>query len=124
MVFRNKFYFVESSVRGDGSASYLIRLNADHGIFRAHFPGDPVTPGVCILQMGLELLSDAVGEKVELSRAKTVKFLHILRPDDGLVEVRISRMEKDGGALTASIDFLRKDLQLAKMTLVCRITVK
>ena len=91
MVFRNSFYFVDSSVRGDGSASYVIRLNAEHGIFRAHFPGEPITPGVCILQMGLELLSDAAGEKVELCRAKNVKFLHILHPDDGPVEVRIGQ---------------------------------
>lgn len=124
MVFRNSFYFVDSSARGDGSASYVIRLNAGHEIFRAHFPGEPITPGVCILQMGLELLSDAAGEKVELCRAKNVKFLHILHPDDGPVEVRIGKMGKEDGALTATIDFMRKDLPLAKMTLVCRMPVK
>lgn len=124
MVFRNNFFFVESACRGEGGAAYVIRLHAEHEIYRAHFPGEPITPGVCILQMGLELLSDAVGEKVELCRAKNVKFLRILHPEDGPVAVRIGNIEIGGGSVSAAIDFSLADSPVAKMSLVCRMPVK
>ena len=34
-----------------GQSGFNVILNPDHLIYKAHFPGQPVTPGVCILQM-------------------------------------------------------------------------
>ena len=60
MLFRNNLYFIDAAQRTEDGAVYTLRLNPDHVIYKAHFPGEPITPGVCILQIGQELLSDAV----------------------------------------------------------------
>ena len=59
-----------------------IALLADHVIYRAHFPGQPVTPGVCILQIIGELLEDRLGAPLQLTTAKNLKFVRPLSPDE------------------------------------------
>lgn len=77
-------------------AEFTIRLNPEHKIYRAHFPGDPITPGVCIIQIGLELLGLALGCGLELCRVKNVKFLSILRPAGVPVTVSIRKITEEG----------------------------
>ncbi len=36
-------------------AIFGISLNADNVIYKAHFPSNPITPGVCLIQMALEI---------------------------------------------------------------------
>lgn len=124
MTFLNKLYFVESRTCTGEEVAYVIRLDAEHVIYQAHFPGEPITPGVCILQIGLELLSDAVGETLEISRVKNVKFLSILRPEDGPVRVRIHKIGKEEDLVTAQIEFSRADTPVAKMSLLCQTVAR
>ena len=51
------FYRIESRLedRTLGQSGFKVILNPDHLIYKAHFPGQPVTPGVCILQIIQEL---------------------------------------------------------------------
>ena len=120
MLFKDTLYSIESSERSADSARYRIRLNAEHAIYRAHFPGEPITPGVCILQMALELLSDAVGGNVALANAKNVKYLSILRPDGVPVDVTLTRIEDTPDGLKAQIAFQKEETPVAKLSLLCR----
>lgn len=61
-------------------ASYRIRLNPGHEIYKAHFPEQPITPGVIIVRMAMELLSDALGRKAHLVGAPNIKFSSPLFP--------------------------------------------
>ena len=36
-------------------AIFGISLNADNVIYKAHFPSNPITPGVCLIQIALEI---------------------------------------------------------------------
>ena len=47
------FYVIKREERCDKQC-FTIRLNGEHEIFKAHFPGEPITPGVCQLQMVVE----------------------------------------------------------------------
>lgn len=58
-----------------------VRLNAEHTIYQAHFPGNPITPGVCLLQMATELLEQHYGERLELHTADAIKFRKPVTPD-------------------------------------------
>ena len=89
-------------------------------IYKAHFPGEPITPGVCILQIGAELLSEAAGERLELSVVKNVKFLSILRPDGKPVKVSVDITERSGGQVAAQVALSVLDVPIAKMSLICR----
>lgn len=124
MVFRNNLYFIDSVARSENGVSYEIHLNADHIIYKAHFPGEPITPGVCILQMGIELLVDAVNSDLEISSVKNVKFLSILHPDCVPVFVKVHNITVADAAVKAQVDFLTADTPIAKLSLLCRTTVK
>lgn len=124
MNFLNKLYFVEAeSLTADGS-TYEVRMNPQHEIYAAHFPGDPITPGVCILQMGLELLCKLFFSRLELVQVKNVKFLNILRPDGSKVFVKIHNVVEEEDKLKAQVDLRTKDQVVAKMSLICQKTAK
>lgn len=57
-----------------------VTLNADHEIYAAHFPGQPVTPGVCIVQMAVELLETIVGKRLRLTEVKRVQYRSMMKP--------------------------------------------
>lgn len=59
---------------------FHIRMNPDHFIYRAHFPGNPITPGVCIVQVVTELLETLLEERLSLCEVKSLKFVDILSP--------------------------------------------
>ena len=65
-----------------GSSCYRIRLNPDHIIYKAHFPEQPITPGVIIVRIAVELLGVSLGRKVRLVAAPNVKFSAPLFPID------------------------------------------
>ncbi len=57
-----------------------IRLQAEHPIFKGHFPGNPVTPGVCMLQIVKELTEQATQQQLRLRHCKNIKFTALINP--------------------------------------------
>lgn len=66
------------------TASFDIKadlvINARHKIFEGHFPGHPVVPGVCMMQMVKEIMEQVIGKKTNLVSADEMKFLAIIDP--------------------------------------------
>ncbi|MGB3150915.1 MAG: 3-hydroxyacyl-ACP dehydratase [Maribacter sp.] len=56
-------------------------LNKNHHIFDGHFPGHPVLPGVCVIQMVKELTEKALEKNLVLSVASNVKFMAVINPE-------------------------------------------
>ena len=96
----------------DGApASIQIRLNADHLIYTAHVPGNPITPGVCLVQALGELLCLQTGRKLRLSRIVNLKFVSTISPvEHAVVTVNFTQIENVGntckakGCITAEDD--------------------
>ncbi|MBR1498801.1 MAG: beta-hydroxyacyl-ACP dehydratase [Bacteroidaceae bacterium] len=65
-----------------GQPAFQVQLHRDWPIYKAHFPGHPITPGVCIVQMVQELLQVHLGRKVSLLGAKNVKYTSIVSPEE------------------------------------------
>jgi 3-hydroxyacyl-[acyl-carrier-protein] dehydratase len=57
-----------------------ITLDASHAIFKGHFPGQPVLPGVCLIEILKETLSEITGAPRKLLKAETIKYLKIVDP--------------------------------------------
>jgi 3-hydroxyacyl-[acyl-carrier-protein] dehydratase len=76
----NSFYTVEKTESVEHSYHISVALNPEHEIYRAHFPGNPITPGVCLLQMALELLNVSFERNLRLIEAKHIKYLKIINP--------------------------------------------
>jgi 3-hydroxyacyl-[acyl-carrier-protein] dehydratase len=72
---------LDSPGPGTGSARAILRINWGHPIFEGHFPGRPVVPGVCLLQLVKELVSMGTGSDVRLIRADQIKFISMIAPD-------------------------------------------
>ena len=56
------------------------KLNENHEIFKGHFPGNPVVPGVCQIQMIKELIEKALNGFFRLTESDNVKFLSMISP--------------------------------------------
>jgi 3-hydroxyacyl-[acyl-carrier-protein] dehydratase len=89
MLIENNFYTIESFSKEEGLANATIAINASHKIFEGHFPGSPVVPGVCMVQIVKELLEKALSKETSLTRADNIKFLAIINP----VENNIANVE-------------------------------
>ncbi len=75
-----------------------VHLNEDHEIFKGHFPGNPVMPGVCMIQLIKELTETAVKKDLFLTVSSNIKFMAIINPvnnPDLIVAIDISEIEKE-----------------------------
>lgn len=66
----------------DGTYEARIELLPQSVIYSVHFPGMPVTPGACLVQIACELASVAAGAKLELSSASDIRFLSPVLPSE------------------------------------------
>ncbi|RWW93756.1 3-hydroxyacyl-ACP dehydratase [Flavobacterium cerinum] len=76
------FYKINSLENTDGQRYVAsIRLNKDHEVFSGHFPGNPVTPGVCMMQIIKELTQEAVNASLTMKSASNIKFMALINPE-------------------------------------------
>lgn len=116
----DSLFTIISESLSDVSNAYTIRLNADHFIYAAHFPGEPITPGVCILQTACELAQLAFGRKLSIVKVKNVKFLRIITPGENpVVTYTISKMECDDAEARFQVTVSHEDTVFAKLSLIC-----
>ena len=125
MQLKNNLYrIIRQEADGATAASFGLRLNPECFIYKAHFPGQPITPGVCIVQTGKELLEEMTGKALDIVFVKNVKFLSVLTPQkaDGLqFAVSKAAWSDDGQEIKAQIAVTTADEPKAKISLVCRI---
>ena len=74
-------YTVTEFQHNDQEVKAIVQLNKDHEIFKGHFPGNPVMPGVCMLQIIKELTEQAMGKNLFLTVASNIKFMAIINPN-------------------------------------------
>lgn len=76
------FYKVEQLEKiTDEKYVATIFLNKEHAIFKGHFPGNPVTPGVCMMQIIKELSQEIVGSSLFMTNSSNVKFMALINPE-------------------------------------------
>ncbi len=121
MILNGSFYSITKKESIDDTVKYDIRLIPDHIIFKSHFPGKPVTPGVCILQIGQELLEEHIGKAMEIREVKNVKFLSVISPEETpCVTFTISHIqEKEDGSYKAQISIDHEAQPFAKISFTC-----
>ncbi|MBU2651999.1 MAG: 3-hydroxyacyl-ACP dehydratase [Bacteroidetes bacterium] len=79
-----------------------IRFDANHRIFQGHFPGFPVVPGVCMIQIIKEIIALRYRISLFLTTGDNIKFLRFIDPRQSPdVRVKIRVNELDGIRLKA-----------------------
>ncbi len=95
MKLQDNLYTILSQQEEAGLAAFQLRIHPEWPIYKAHFPGHPITPGVCIVQMVQELLQRALRRDVTLRKAKNVKYLAIISPEEvGELTVSFTKIEE------------------------------
>jgi acyl-coenzyme A synthetase/AMP-(fatty) acid ligase len=79
-------------------------IDAGHPALAGHFPGNPVVPGVVLLDHAILQIGAALGRPVAVSQVGTVKFLSPVRPGER-VEVDHQWQAEASGAGPASLRF-------------------
>jgi len=80
MILAGDFYTVMSAAVEAGKIEAVLQINPNHEIFKGHFPGQPVVPGVCMMQMVKELLETATSRSLRLHTGLDLKFLSVIDP--------------------------------------------
>ncbi len=90
------FYSISSKNISKTNIHFRIRLNADHPIYKGHFPEFAVVPGALLVQILGELMEMGLEKKLYLSEASSIKFLKIIVPSKAEdLEVEILIKESD-----------------------------
>lgn len=57
-----------------------LEIEKTNEIFAGHFPGQPVLPGACMLQMFKEVLESTLKMKIRLKKAEQIRFPKLINP--------------------------------------------
>ncbi len=100
------YYIVKSCTTESDSAVFHVHLCPDCKVYEGHFPGEPVSPGVCNIQMMLECAAQVAGHRLRTTVIKRCRLTALITPlTHPELDVHIQLTEKEGGAydLNASI---------------------
>lgn len=112
----NDFYHIVATDDSEGKYVCKVNLNAAHNIYSVHFPGNPVTPGVCLVQMVAEMLEQKYSKRFVLSTAVNIKFKRLVAPNDEPSFV-FSKIVIEDGLLKTIVSIEDEQGQFVKMSL-------
>ena len=130
MKLKNNLYKIISKEEVNSIFNYTVELNSSCVIYEAHFPGEPITPGVCIVQIGKEVIEDLLLEqssasrRLEIIKAKNIKFLSVISPNEMPIltyQVRKLGFSDDNMTIETQIVVNSDDKSMAKISLVMKL---
>ena len=112
------FSIIEGIDVADGR-TYRLTLNASHPIFQAHFAGNPILPGACIVQLIKELAANYYGQQFFTCAVKNMKFLQAINPlETPEITVRLIFTQQEAGRISISAVLCNDDTMFSKSTLI------
>ena len=83
MNFLDNLFITQSITETEDGFEAVVRCNPEHPVYKAHFPGNPITPGACLLQEAGVLMQEKMGRPLFLKTSKNIKYLSLLIPAEG-----------------------------------------
>ncbi len=93
---KDSFYKLISLAPTETGYNAVVELLPEHEIYRGHFPGQPVVPGVCTLTIVRECLAAALGHGVMFRRIRECKFLAAIVPGEAVRLTLVMNLREDG----------------------------
>jgi 3-hydroxyacyl-[acyl-carrier-protein] dehydratase len=112
----NDFYDIIATASTDDGLRCKVRLNSDHPLYRVHFPGNPVTPGVCLIQIATEILEQEYHKMLLLSKADSIKFKKTVG-SNGQPTFVFTKTVVDSDCLSTRVSIEDEEAQYVKMSL-------
>ncbi len=91
----NDIFNIINLQHSDGQVTALLDVNNNSEIFKGHFPGQPVVPGACMVQIVKDALEMALSQTLRLKKAGQLKFMNIIVPGDEQLKLSISYKNSD-----------------------------
>lgn len=82
------------------STIIILSIPPDHAAFTGHFPGDPIVPGVLMLDESLRSIAAACGVTITECSIVTAKFVSPARPGE---ELRLEFVPVEGARVNFTI---------------------
>jgi len=115
-------YTVQSFEQNDTGVTATVKIHKEHEIFKGHFPGNPVMPGVCMIQIIKELTEKATDKELFLSVSSNIKFMAIINPEkNDMLVLNLIISEVDGDIKVKNTTFFEDTLAL-KLNATFKIT--
>ena len=93
------FYTIKSiDKKDDHNYVVVIFVNEKHDVFKGHFPGNPIMPGVCMMQIIKELTEQITNTTLVMQTLSNVKFMALINPfvtPELKLELNITTTEDD-----------------------------
>ena len=93
---KEPLFKIASLTHTDGQIDAALQIDQQHEIFGGHFPDHPVVPGACMLQVVKDILGDTLKVSLGLVRADNIKFLSLVEPATGLLQLDINYQQAEG----------------------------
>ncbi|MDR0794915.1 MAG: glycosyltransferase, partial [Tannerella sp.] len=123
MMLIHDFFSIIHKTGDDNEWVYRLSLNAGHPIYRAHFKGNPITPGACIVQMLKELAETHYSTSFFIAGVKNVKFLVAINPiENKEIDARLSCAKDENGTLSMTAIISNEKVVFCKANLVLKDT--
>ena len=100
---------------------FTIKLNPGHPVYQGHFPGNPVVPGVCQVQIIKELTSAILKKELVIYKSDNIKFLSMIVPTVAtFLKVNLEIKEKEAGCWHVTSIIYKEDRVFLKFKGVMR----
>jgi 3-hydroxyacyl-[acyl-carrier-protein] dehydratase len=109
-------FYTASDVNVEGNGlKAILNLNVNHKIFEGHFPGHPVVPGVCMMQMVKDMLELQLLRETRLEKASTMKFLNMINPEvNNRVKIELKQSIAEDGKINVDAQLVGESLVFFK----------
>ncbi|MCT4639903.1 MAG: hypothetical protein N4A72_19545 [Bacteroidales bacterium] len=116
------FYTIDSCSysQDNNNISANITINPNHDVYKGHFPGQPVVPGVIQLQILRELCEKEFNKPLSITGSSVIKYINMIIPDKNpklAIDIAIKEIDGaykiDGKILDGDTVFLKAKLTLS-----------
>ena len=78
----DSYFRIISHTQADEQHVFDVQMLADHPVYQGHFPGNPVSPGVCNMQMLKECAEQALGRPTDFVEVKQYRLMGVISPQN------------------------------------------
>jgi 3-hydroxyacyl-[acyl-carrier-protein] dehydratase len=97
----NDLFSINKLTYDDAVISVQLGINPNSEILKGHFPGQPVVPGACMLQIVKEVLESALNHTLIVKKADQLKFMTMIDPTNtSTVELEICYKSTEGDEIS------------------------
>lgn len=116
MLIENLYQVEKLDDLGANNYEAHIRFNKEHEVFKGHFPGNPIVPGVCMMQIVKELTASVVKKKLLLKSSNNIKFMALINPfETPLLRINLCLEEKENAEISVKNTCFFEDTLAVKM---------